>query len=254
MRKKFIIGNWKMHGSKTSVADLLDGLKTADNFSEQVKLVVSPPAIFLDQTQRSLQQSTIRWAAQNMAAEIAGAYTGEISIAMLREFGCHYVLIGHSERRIVFGEKDAIIAKKFQLAAEFNVKPILCIGETAEQKHTGQTQRVLQDQLKAIMALGHSFFEQGIIAYEPVWAIGTGIAAEPEQVQETHQFLREMIGHTYPELAQKLPILYGGSIKPSNAKALFRLPDVDGGLIGGASLHASEFLTIYADCVQWANA
>ncbi|MES2998305.1 MAG: triose-phosphate isomerase [Pseudomonadota bacterium] len=257
MRKKFIVGNWKMHGSKASVQELLTTLTSSCEKNQanekKVKMVVCPPYVYLQQTQTLLQKNPIAWAAQNMASEKEGAYTGEISAAMLREFACQFVLIGHSERRSLYGETDALIAKKFTLATAFGITPILCIGETLEQRQAEQTQHVLQGQLKAIMDLGQTVFGHGILAYEPVWAIGTGLSASPEQAQEVHHFLRKQVADNYPDLAQKIPILYGGSVKSSNAKALFQMPDIDGGLIGGASLHASEFLKIYEDCVSVAN-
>lgn len=246
VRDKFIIGNWKMHGSKDSVAHLLNDLKAYDqNVISKVKLVVCPPYIFLDQTQVLLQKTKLQWAAQNMAAEKKGPYTGEISPTMLLEFGCRYVLLGHSERRTLYGETDQEIAKKFKLATNLGLIPILCVGETLAQRQAEQTQSVLQRQLENIFGFGAAVLEQGIIAYEPVWAIGTGFSAQPVQAQEVHQFLRQQAKLLDPDLAQKLPILYGGSVKANNAKPLFQMPDIDGGLIGGASLDAIEFLDIY---------
>lgn len=254
MRKKFIIGNWKMYGNKASVKELLTTLKfSMVNSSDKVSCIVCPPYIFLAEAQALLQDSQIALAAQNMAAEKEGAYTGEIAAAMLSEFGCKYVLLGHSERRTYYSETDALIAKKFQLATESGLVPILCIGETLEQYQSKQTQAVLQRQIEKILALGEAVLQKGILAYEPVWAIGTGISASPAQAQQTHQFLRQQVALHYPDLAQKLPILYGGSVKLDNAKALFEMPDIDGGLIGGASLRAHEFLQIYCDCVSITN-
>jgi triosephosphate isomerase (TIM) len=249
MRKQFVIGNWKMHGSKASVKALLMALKLSEKQHPDVKMVVCPPYIFLQQVQDLLQQSPIAWAGQNMAAEKQGAYTGEISASMLLEFGCHYVLLGHSERRAYYAETNEQIAKKFKLALELGIVPILCIGETLAQRQADQTQSVLTSQLKPILDLeGRS--SPWLLAYEPVWAIGTGVSASPEQAQEVHQFLRQQISVSHSDLAQKLPILYGGSVKPDNARALFQMPDIDGGLIGGASLHAQGFLNIYEDCVR----
>jgi triosephosphate isomerase len=246
VRDKFIIGNWKMHGSKNSVAKLLNDLKAYDQKRiSNVKLVVCPPYVFLDQTQVLLQKTKLEWAAQNMAAEKKGPYTGEISATMLLEFGCRYVLLGHSERRTLYGETDQEIAKKFKLATDFGFTPILCVGETLAQRQAEQTQSVLQAQLEGVFDFGTAVLKQDIIAYEPVWAIGTGLSAQPEQAQEVHQFLRQHAKLLDSDLAQKLPILYGGSVKASNAKSLFQMPDVDGGLIGGASLDAIEFLDIY---------
>lgn len=180
-----------------------------------------------------------------MAAEKEGPYTGEISGIMLREFGCRYVLLGHSERRQLFGETNTQIAKKFSLAIKSGLTPILCVGETLAERQANQTHTVLQTQLEKILDYGNDIFKQAIIAYEPVWAIGTGMSARPEEAQEVHQFLREQVKILGSDLAQELPILYGGSVKASNAKALFQMPDIDGGLIGGASLDAMEFLQIY---------
>ncbi|MDQ8040226.1 MAG: triose-phosphate isomerase [Rickettsiella sp.] len=248
MRENFVIGNWKMNGNLGVVKELLTTLKSNTLFHANVKLIICPPYVYLDQTQALLRQSQIAWCAQNMAAEKKGAYTGEISGTMLCDFGCHYVLIGHSERRNLYGETDKQIAKKFKLAIELGITPILCIGETLAQRQAEQTQFVLTEQIKTIMSLDEDISKPWILAYEPVWAIGTGVSASPVQAQDVHQFLRKYIACKYPDLAQKLPILYGGSVKPDNAKALFQMPDIDGGLIGGASLHAREFLKIYEDC------
>lgn len=246
VRDKFIVGNWKMHGSKNSATKLLNDLKAYEQkIISKVKLVVCPPYIFLDQTQVFLQKTKLQWAAQNMAAEKKGAYTGEISPTMLLEFGCRYVLLGHSERRTLYGETDQQIAKKFKLATSLGLIPILCVGETLAQRQAEQTQSVLQSQLESVFDFGRDVLKKGVIAYEPVWAIGTGLSAQPEQAQEVHQFLRQQATLLDPDLAQKLPILYGGSIKASNARPLFKMPDIDGGLIGGASLDALEFLDIY---------
>lgn len=245
MRKQFIIGNWKMHGSKASVKELLTTLKSKIEPNPNVEMVVCPPYVFIDQVQELLLKSPIAWAAQNMASEKEGAFTGEISGGMLREFGCRYVLLGHSERRTLNGETDEKIAKKFKLAIELGITPILCIGETFVQREAGQTQAVLEKQIKCISDSDEVLSRPWILAYEPVWAIGTGVSASPEQAQEVHLFLREQLKSEHPDLAQKLPILYGGSVKLDSARALFQMPDIDGGLIGGASLNAQEFLKIY---------
>jgi triosephosphate isomerase (TIM) len=251
MREQFIIGNWKMHGDKTLVKGLLNGLKAAYSHPDaKVQIVVCPPYIFLQQTQELLQHSKIAWGAQNVAAERNGAYTGEISVSMLLEFACQYVLLGHSERRTLFKETDAQIGKKFKLSVESGIRPILCIGETFAQRSAAQTESVLEQQIKTILTFDKASLQKAILAYEPVWAIGTGQVATPEQAQSVHQFLRQQIANVHPDLAQKLPILYGGSVKASNAKALFQMPDIDGGLIGGASLQTDEFLQIYEDCVS----
>lgn len=246
MRKKYIIGNWKMYGNKASVAQLLNNIKSREKIIQSdVAMVVCPSYVFLDQTQTLLNKTNLQWGGQNMAAEPQGPYTGEISGQMLYEFGCRYVLLGHSERRQFYGETDEQIARKFDLAIKSGLTPILCVGETLEQRQADQTQKVLQTQLEKIVRYDKQILKQSIIAYEPVWAIGTGISAQPEQAQEVHHFLREKIKFLDLDLAQELPILYGGSVKAENAEALFRMPDIDGGLIGGASLDAIEFLRIY---------
>ena len=253
MRKKLIVGNWKMHGTQAFVREWLAGLKkrlAIEPFSTSVELVVCPPCIYLPTVQTYLPQSVIRCAAQNVSTEKTGAYTGEISADMLREFGCTYVLVGHSERRSLYAETDTDIAKKFKRAVTAGLSPILCIGETLEQRQYQQTQAVLQQQLSKVLAFDEAILQQGLLAYEPVWAIGTGVSASPEQVQSAHQFLRQQIAGRFPQLAQNLPILYGGSVKLDNAANLFMLPDVDGGLVGGASLCADEFFKIYRACVR----
>lgn len=246
MRKQYIVGNWKMHGNKTSVAELLNKIVDFEQKNQtNVNLVVCPPYVFLNQTQILLGKTKLQWGGQNMAAEAEGPYTGEISASMLTDFGCQYVLLGHSERRQLYGEIDAQIAKKFGLAIKSGLTPILCVGETLAERQANQTYTVLQAQLEKIIDYGKDVLKQAIIAYEPVWAIGTGLSAQPQQAQKAHQFLREQLKLLGSDLAQELPILYGGSVKASNAEALFRMPDIDGGLIGGASLDAIEFLRIY---------
>ncbi|WP_342227313.1 triose-phosphate isomerase [Rickettsiella endosymbiont of Rhagonycha lignosa] len=246
MRKQYIIGNWKMHGSKTSVAELLNKIVDYEQKElSNVNIVVCPSYVFLNQTQMLLNKTKLQWGGQNMAAEPEGPYTGEISASMLCEFGCQYVLLGHSERRQLYGETDAQIAKKFSLAIRTGLTPIVCVGETLVEREANQTYAVLQTQLEKIVDYGSDVLKQAIIAYEPVWAIGTGLSAQPQQAQEVHQFLREQLNFLGSDLAQELPILYGGSIKASNAEALFQMPDIDGGLIGGASLDAAEFFRIY---------
>lgn len=254
MRKQYVIGNWKMHGSKTSVTELLNNLKEFDQKDQSnVTMIVCPPYVFLEQTQSRLKKNLLQWGGQNMAAEQEGPYTGEISALMLLEFGCRYVLLGHSERRHLYGETDTQIAKKFSLAIKLGLTPILCVGETLAERQANQTYTVLQTQLEKIIDYGSDVLKHAIIAYEPVWAIGTGLAAQAEQAQEVHQFLREQIKFLGSDLAQELPILYGGSVKSSNAEVLFQMPDIDGGLIGGASLDVVEFLRIYEILVSIAS-
>ena len=244
-RRTLIAGNWKMHGSRAMVNDLLTTFKNSSSPDLQAELIVFPPTIFLEQAQKLLAGSHISWGAQNVASELSGAFTGEISANMLLEFGCNYVLIGHSERRHLYGETDTQLAKKFTIATQVGLKPILCVGETLEERQQGRMQAVILKQLNAILAAGANQLNNAVLAYEPVWAIGTGITATPEQAQEVHAMLRQAVAKHDQAIAQKLPILYGGSVKATNVKALFNMPDIDGGLIGGASLIADEFLQIY---------
>lgn len=238
MRKYIIAGNWKMNGSKTSVTELLDGIKNGVAGITNVDWIVFPPYPFLAQTENLLANTNIAWGAQNLSDKSSGAYTGEVSAAMLKDFGCQYVLVGHSERRALFGEDDELLAAKFVAVLDAELTPIFCVGETLEQRKNNLTKKVVNNQINAILNKG---IEKAIIAYEPVWAIGTGVTATPEQAQEIHQYIRSQI-------AADIPILYGGSVKPDNAKTLFAMPDIDGGLIGGASLKANDFLEIGRLC------
>ena len=226
-RGRLVAGNWKMHGSRASIAALLDALVK----ESPPDCAVCVPFPYLAQVAERLRGSAIAWGAQNVSEHAQGAYTGEVSAAMLKEFGCRYALAGHSERRQLYGETDAQVAAKFAAARSAGITPILCVGETLQEREAGSTEEVVGRQLGAVK------FEGGVLAYEPVWAIGTGRNATPEQVQAVHAFLRKRVG---PDT----PILYGGSVKPQNAPAIFAMPDVDGGLIGGASLVAKDFLDI----------
>jgi triosephosphate isomerase len=226
-RVRLVAGNWKMHGSRASIAALLDALLKAN----PAGCAVCAPFPYLAQVAERLRGSAIAWGAQNVSEHAQGAYTGEVSAAMLAEFGCRYVIVGHSERRQLYCESDAQVAAKFAAVRAAGMTPILCVGETLEEREAGQTEAVVARQLKEVS------FENAVLAYEPVWAIGTGRNASPEQAQAVHAFLRKKVpGDT--------PILYGGSVKPQNAAAIFAMPDVDGGLIGGASLVAKDFLDI----------
>ena len=226
-RSRLVAGNWKMHGSRASIAALLDELVKAN----PPGCAVCPPFPFIAQVADRLRGTRIAWGAQNAYEHAQGAYTGEVSAAMLAEFGCRYVIVGHSERRHIYGESDAQVAAKYKAVRAAGLTPILCVGETLEERDAGKTEAVVGRQLDAVR------FETGVLAYEPVWAIGTGRNATPEQAQAVHGFLR----HKVPA---DTPILYGGSVKPQNAAAIFAMPDVDGGLIGGASLVAKDFLDI----------
>lgn len=243
-RTKLIVGNWKMHGSHAFTHTLLNTLKKK-SLVAHVKMAVLPPYVFLEQTKTMLQSTEISWGAQNLSEFIQGAYTGEISATMLVELGCLYVLCGHSERRHLFHEDERTVHEKFNVAHTHNLIPILCVGETLAQKEQGQTYSVLQKQLKPLLTLTPEFSKQVVLAYEPVWAIGSGLSADHESVQMIHAWLRQQISDVNPKLAKKIMILYGGSVRSHNAKQLFTGPDVDGVLIGSASLDAQEFLEIY---------
>jgi len=229
-RTRLVAGNWKMHGSRETIRALLDAI-VAGVDAAGAQCAICPPFPYLAQVAERLRGTAIAWGAQNVAEHAQGAYTGEVSAAMLAEFGCRYVIVGHSERRQLYGETDAQVAAKFAAARKAGLTPILCVGETLAERDAGRTTEVVARQLGAVA------FTAGVVAYEPVWAIGTGRNATPEQAQEVHAFLRE-------RLPRDTPILYGGSVKPQNAAAIFAMPDVDGGLIGGASLVAADFLAI----------
>jgi len=239
--RKLVVGNWKMHGSRPANAELLAALLAARPFAGDVAVCV--PAVFLTETAATLAGSDIRWGAQDVSQHEQGAYTGEISAAMLAECGCRYVIVGHSERRAQHGESDQLVAAKAQAALAKAVTPIVCVGETLAQRDAGETEAVVKRQLSAVIhQLAHCASEV-VVAYEPVWAIGTGRTATPEQAQAVHAVLRAQLqaatGH-----GERMRILYGGSVKADNAAALFAQPDIDGGLIGGASLKAAEFIAI----------
>lgn len=246
MRPKIVAGNWKMHGSKAMVADLLAGLKTGLAGLAGVQTVVFPPFVYLEQVQQSLAGTGIAWGAQTMSANQPGAFTGEIAADMLKDFACGYVLIGHSERRTLYHEDDVLVAMKFAHAKAHGLTPIFCIGETQAEREAGQTEQVLNRQIDAVLSLedGIHSFNNSVIAYEPVWAIGTGLTASPQQAQDVHQMIRQKLAALDETIAAQTAILYGGSVKASNAKELFAMADIDGGLIGGASLEAEQFVEI----------
>ncbi|MCK5640579.1 MAG: triose-phosphate isomerase [Gammaproteobacteria bacterium] len=244
MRRPFVAGNWKMNGSKASIRELLDGLNQGIA-GVTAEVAVCPPSIYLAEVAEQLDGSPISWGAQNLSQEASGAFTGEISPAMVKDLACTYVLVGHSERRSIYGEDDALVAKKFAAARAMGVKPILCVGETLEEREKGVTEDVVGRQLDAVLELeGISAFNDAVVAYEPVWAIGTGMTASPEQAQDVHAFIRQRFASHDAAVAEGLRIQYGGSVKGANAAELFAKPDIDGGLIGGASLDADEFLSI----------
>ncbi len=246
MRRKLVAGNWKMHGSRALNTPLLEAILASPQL-ERVDCVVCPPFVYLAEISRLLRGSAVRLGAQDVCAEGQGAYTGEVSAAMLHDVGCQYVIVGHSERRNLYGEDDVLVARKFAAALTQGLTPILCLGELLAEHEAGSTREVVGRQLEAVVSLtGIGGFAGAVIAYEPVWAIGTGRTASPEQAQEVHAFIRERLAQRDGKIAAALTILYGGSVKTGNARELFAQPDVDGGLIGGASLKAEEFLSIVA--------
>ena len=244
-RPTIVAGNWKMNGSVAMAENLTEEIAAGAKDSK-AKLIICPPFPYLDAVVRTLGDSEIHVGGQNLADQPdAGAYTGEVSGAMLRDIGCWYAIVGHSERRSLYGESSEAVAIKFGLARDAGLVPILCVGETLEQRESGQMEAVLKAQLTAVIAMhGVDALQDAILAYEPVWAIGTGKTASPEQAQQAHAFLREQVAAQNATIANVLPILYGGSVKPGNAPELFAQTDVDGGLIGGASLKAEDFLGI----------
>lgn len=245
MRAVLVAGNWKMHGGLAANQSLLTALKARLGAREGVSYAVCAPFPYLHQVATALSRSAVAWGAQNLSEHDVGAYTGEVSGAMLREFGCHYVLVGHSERRSLYGETDQQVAAKFMAAQRAGLTPILCVGETLEQRDRGETESVVGRQLEAVLgAAGVAAIASAVLAYEPVWAIGTGKTATPDQAQAVHAFIRALVAKRDKGLAAEVTLLYGGSVKPGNAKALFTLPDVDGGLIGGASVVADDFVAI----------
>lgn len=252
MRKCVIAGNWKMNGTKTSVADLIAGIKNGvtQTANKDIEWIVFPPFVYLEQVEKLLTGTEIAWGAQNLSKEASGAYTGEISADMLKEFNCQYVLVGHSERRSLYNESDELVAAKFLIAGKANLVPILCVGETLAERQSGKTQEVIRRQLTAVIqaAAGVELFQRALVAYEPVWAIGTGVTATPEQAEEMHRAIRQEFAKHNANVAENLQILYGGSLKPDNAKALLAMPNIDGGLIGGAALKAEDFLNIGKAC------
>ena len=243
MRQKLVAGNWKMNGSLAENEALLDGVVAGTR--EFPGVVCCAPYPYLFQLQKRLQGTHVAWGAQNLSQYERGAYTGEVSAAMLKDFGCSYVIIGHSERRAIFGETSMTVAEKFKAAQDAGLVPILCVGETLSEREAGSTFAAIGEQLDAVAGfVGAAALENAVLAYEPVWAIGTGKTATPQQAQDVHRHLRERIALMDAEVAGKVRILYGGSVKSSNAAELFAMPDIDGGLIGGASLVASDFCDI----------
>lgn len=235
MRERLVAGNWKMHGNRASNLALLDSVLAGIAGLRSVACAVCVPYPYLGEVAAQLKGSPLAWGAQNLSEHAQGAYTGEVSAAMLVEFGSSYVIVGHSERRQLYGESDAAVAAKFEVAQANGLTPILCVGETLEERDAGRMEQIVTRQLDAV--LSRVKIGSAVLAYEPVWAIGTGRTATPEQAQAVHGVLRKRVG-------AQTRIVYGGSVKAANAKDLFSMPDVDGGLIGGASLVAADFIEI----------
>ena len=245
MRRSLVVGNWKMNGTRSSAEDLAKGI-VAGLGADVADIAICVPYVFLSDIAKIVANTRIGLGAQNVGDKASGAYTGEISAAMLKEYGCKYVIVGHSERRTYYGDTDQSVAARFCQAKAEGIIPVLCIGETLEEREQEKTFNVLTTQLDAVVtAAGINAFADSVIAYEPVWAIGTGKTATDDQAQEAHAFIRKYLAAKDQTVADKIQILYGGSAKPDNAKGLFAMPDIDGGLIGGASLDADSFLKIY---------
>lgn len=244
MRRSLIMGNWKMNGSREEGLQLAKALvEGLGDVGQEVAVCV--PFVYLSDIHSVLASSAIALGAQNVADQASGAYTGEVSAAMLVDCACKYALVGHSERRSYYGDTNQSVANRFVQAQKQNIIPVLCVGETLEEREQDKTFQVVDEQLDAVInAAGIEAFAHAVIAYEPVWAIGTGKTASDEQAQEVHHYIRQRIAGINQAIADKLQILYGGSVKPDNAKALFAMPDIDGGLVGGASLDAKGFLQI----------
>ena len=244
MRQNIVMGNWKMNGRLDQVRYLLQELLVRLADETDTDCVVFPPALYLPLAQTLLDNSAIAWGAQNVYPQDAGAFTGELSAGMLSDYGCRYVLVGHSERRHLFHEDEKFVAEKFHHVKDHDMIPVLCIGESLDERRKGLTEQVLTKQILAVVNESGRFFQNCVIAYEPVWAIGNGQTASPEQAQEVHAFIRSLVAEYDENYANHLPILYGGSVNEKNALSLFAMPDVDGGLVGGASLNAQQFVEI----------
>jgi triosephosphate isomerase len=244
MRGKLVAGNWKMHGSLAANAELLNGVR-AGVAGVSAEVAVCVPYPYLDQARAALTGSNVAWGAQDVSEHAQGAYTGEVSAAMLVDFGCRYAIVGHSERRSYYGDTDSIVAAKFEAAQKAGLIPILCVGETLDEREKNVTADVVTRQLDAVISrCGIAALARSVVAYEPVWAIGTGRTATPEQAQEVHALIRRRVASADSGVAGGLRILYGGSMKPNNAAELMAQPDIDGGLIGGAALVAADFVAI----------
>ncbi|NNC97045.1 MAG: triose-phosphate isomerase [Gammaproteobacteria bacterium] len=258
MRKPLVAGNWKMNGSfeltNALIGSIIDQINSEDNDESgnddaiaepNVDILVCPPYVYLETAARALENTPLKLGAQNVSSESPGAFTGEICAFMLKDLTCSYVIVGHSERRNLYAETDTIVGRKFKAAAEAGLNPILCIGESLDERAAGNAISVIKRQLDAVIDIaGINAFAKAVIAYEPVWAIGTGKTASPRQAQDIHQEIRQMLAERSGKIADDIRILYGGSVKPGNAEEIFAMPDIDGGLIGGAALNAADFVKI----------
>ncbi len=245
MRRMMVAGNWKMHGTRAMAGSLVDAIASANY--DSLDVAVFPPAVYLAELVSTYGSTGVLIGAQDVSAHARGAYTGEISAAMLRDVGCTHVLVGHSERRLYHSESNQQVAEKFVAAQSAGLIPVLCVGESLEQRDSGFTEQVIAEQLRAVIDhAGSATFANAVVAYEPVWAIGSGRTATPDQAQQVHAFIRDIFADEDVKLSSSLRILYGGSVKASNASELFAQADVDGGLVGGASLIATDFVAICA--------
>lgn len=251
MRDFLVAGNWKMNGSTASSKELVAGIVAGAPQSDSAKVLICPPFPYLAAVARQISGSRVLLGAQNVSEHESGAFTGEVAPAMLRDIGCEYVIVGHSERRALYGETSFAVAAKFKAALDAGLKPILCVGETLEQRESGGTESVVEVQLGAVIdKVGIAGFKSAVVAYEPVWAIGTGVTASPEQAQDVHRHIRGVMAGHDADVAESTQILYGGSMKGENAAGLLAMLDIDGGLIGGASLKAGDFLAIAEAAAQ----
>ncbi|MCB1224507.1 MAG: triose-phosphate isomerase [Verrucomicrobiales bacterium] len=258
-RKPIIAANWKMHQTPQETDDFLRSFARLVPDKCPIQIVVAPPFVSLERAVNALhaaRKETVELSAQNMSPHPAGAYTGEVSARMVKECGCRHVILGHSERRSLYGETNAVVNAKVLAALEARLHPILCIGETLEERDSGRLEEVLESQIRESLAgVGARKVIECVLAYEPVWAIGTGRTATPDQAQETHAFVRQVLGQVFDEdTARKVRIQYGGSVKPNNMAELIAKPDVDGALVGGASLESGSFWEICRAAIDWANA
>lgn len=245
MRRPMVAGNWKMNLGREDAKSLASGVLAGAGDVQNAEILVCPPFIHISDVATTLDSGSVAWGAQNLSEQDSGAFTGEVSGAMLKDYGCTHVIVGHSERRSIYGESDELVAEKYRKAQELGLIPVLCVGELLEEREAGNTEAVVARQLDAVIEMnGVASLANAIVAYEPVWAIGTGKTASPEQAQEVHAFIRAKIAGLDAGVAEGLRVLYGGSVKSSNAQELFSQADIDGGLIGGASLQADEFLAI----------